>query len=81
MTFKSDTKQIICYSTNSCSGTILLLMNTYFKKIFAGSEWKLPRPSTIPLRSTGDVKKEMTAKNGGELCLIFQSIHPQAGSP
>jgi hypothetical protein len=33
------------------------------------------RSSNIPLRSTGDIKKEVTAKNGGELCLTLQSIN------
>jgi hypothetical protein len=61
--FNSDIKQITCHNKKSCGGTILLQINTYFKKTFRGGEWKLPSPSTIPLRSTGDVKKDMTAKN------------------
>ena len=46
-------------------------------KIFRGSERKLPLPRTIPVRSLGDVKKEMTAKNGGEFCLTLSQFTPR----
>lgn len=79
--FNSDIKQIKCHNTNNCGGKILLLINAYFKKNFRGSEWKLPSPSTIPLRSTGDVKKEMTAKKRRRTLSYIPASSPSGRIP